>query len=62
MKNAVAIRITAGIILIIGGLYFFGLHLLDHAWRDAHFVIGAIVALLGVWLTLSRPSMNNRPR
>ena len=54
MKPGIAVRITAGVILIAAGLFFYAQHLLDHQWSDAHFIVGALIALLGVWIVLSR--------
>ena len=48
----IVLRKTVGIILLVGGLYLYAWHLLDHHWTDAHFVIGAIIALIGVWIML----------
>jgi len=35
----IVLRKTVGIILLVGGLYLYAWHLLDHHWTDAHFVI-----------------------
>jgi multisubunit Na+/H+ antiporter MnhG subunit len=48
----IVLRKTVGIILLVGGLYMYASHLLDHQWTDAHFLIGAIIALIGVWIML----------
>jgi multisubunit Na+/H+ antiporter MnhG subunit len=48
----IVLRKTVGIMLLVGGLYLYATHLFEHQWTDPHFLIGAIIALLGLWIML----------